>query len=340
MLLVDALYICSGGGLILLHYLVESLDDKNISYHLLCDSRCEEEFKSKTNKTVLVAKLTTRYNFYRMHKNDYSSVLCFANIPAPINLSVPVYTYFHNINLLTLNQTNSKRNYVMSWFKRQLFRRLKGNTNFWVVQTSNTKKELVNHLQEQEHRVMIYPFFYLPSELNNLKDVLGRKDYVFVGNYYNGAKGHDELLDAWEILFDKGYKPVLHLTVDHSNKKVCDRIDNMIRRGVNVINHGTLPFEKIIRLYSISKATIYPSHNESLGLGIVEAVSSGLDVIGTDLPYTYAICKPTLTFRAYSASSIADAVIEYEKGGLDKSKLTISNQINDFIEILSLSEIT
>ena len=102
-----------------------------------------------------------------------------------------------------------------------------------------------------------------------------------------------------------------------------------------MINHGVIPFNEVFDLYKQSKAIIYPSHNESLGLGIVEAITAGCDVIGSDLPFLHSICKPSQVFDSFSAESIADAVMKYEQGGTQKSELTIYNHIDELIELLN-----
>ncbi len=334
MLLVDGLYINSGGGLILLDYLVHSLRQKKVKFHLLCDARCKSTFSCYYNKTVMEASFTARYHFYQKHKKDYSKVLCFANIPVPIKLEIPVYTYFHNINLLTLNQTTGVKDYVKSWLKRQIFRTLKAHTDLWIVQTANTKKELVDRLSERGDRVLILPYYNIPNELGLLKNKQRGEDFVFVGNYYQGAKGHDELIDAWEILHKKGIDRLLHLTIDKSNKAICNRIDELRKNGVKIVNHGTIPFIDVKTLYEQSKAIIYPSHNESLGLGIIEAICAGRDVIGADLPYMHAICKPSIVFSPHSGESIANAVETYEKEKVPNTKLLIHNHLDEFVELL------
>lgn len=91
----------------------------------------------------------------------------------------------------------------------------------------------------------------------------------------------------------------------------------------------------MIELYGMSKAIVYPFHNESLGLGIVEALVSGCDVIGANLPYIQSICHPSVVFDPYNPKSIANAVERYENGIIQKSVLTIYNHIDELIELLS-----
>ena len=159
-------------------------------------------------------------------------------------------------------------------------------------------------------------------------------DYVFVSNY-TGAKGHEELLEAWEILYSCGINKMLHLTVPSSATTFCEKIQKAQSRGVQVMNHGFVPFEKVLDLYKCSKAIVYPSHNESLGLGIIEAITAGCDVIGSDLPFIYTICKPSVTFNPYSPKSIADAIIRYEKENQPKSSLIVNNKIDELINLLT-----
>jgi len=248
-------------------------------------------------------------------------------------MDVPVYTYFHNINLLTLDETHSIPIKVKSWLKREVFRHYKRNTDYWLAQTSNTSSELIKNLKEIPERVKLVPFYELPKDVECIAKQPHGDDYVFVALHVPG-KSHEELLDAWRILHKKGIDNTLHLTVQ-SDSSFVEKIKEAQDDGIKVVNHGLIPLKEVFDLYRQSKAIIYPSHNESLGLGIVEAIAAGCDVIGSDLPFLHSICKPSGVFNPYSAGSIADAVMQYEKGEKCKSELLIRNQINEMIELIS-----
>ena len=279
------------------------------------------------------ASLWERKKFYRSNNQKFSSVLCFGNIPAPVKLNVPVYTYFHNINLLTLSETRSFKEKAVSWMKREVFRYLKGNTDYWLVQTTNTANELVNHLNEKRERVKLMPFYELPKGVSEIAKQPHGDDYVFVAVDVPG-KSHKELLEAWGILHKKGVDKTLHLTVQDDSPLV-DRIKEAQAEGIKVVNHGIIPFPEVFSLYKQSKAIIYPSHNESLGLGIVEAITAGCDVIGSNLPFLHSISKPSGVFNPYSAENIAEAVMAYESGKTKNSELTIYNHIDELVELLT-----
>ena len=177
------------------------------------------------------------------------------------------------------------------------------------------------------------PFYKIPSCLDQIEELSHGNDYVYISINAPG-KGHKELIEAWEILHGKGIDNALHLTIPDMGSSLEKRIIDAQERGVNIVNHGFIPFEKVFELYGQSKAIIYPSHNESLGLGIVEAITAGCDVIGANLPYIHSICKPSEVFNPYSPESIADAVMRYESGLDPKSELLIYNHIDEIIEIL------
>ena len=336
MVLIDSLYINNSGGFRLLDYLVRELIKRDVQFFLLADDRCRGKLDFYRKVMYMNASLKNRKLFYLQHRNDFSSVLCFGNIPAPIKMNVPVYTYFHNVNLLTLAEANTTKQKIIAWLKRQVFIHYKGNTDYWIVQTSNTANVLVKHFRETFSRVKLLPFYELPEELINLRNHPHGDDFVFVSNY-TGAKGHEELVDAWELLHERGIDSTLHLTVNKSKQIFLERVEKARGKGVRIINHGFIPFADVIDLYRDSRAIIYPSHNESLGLGIIEAITAGCDVLGADLPYLHAICKPSGTFNPYDANSIADAVEKYEKGHSKQSELLVSNEIDNLINLICTS---
>lgn len=327
MILVDALYVNYGGALGLLRYLVERMQERNVEFFLLADARCSSEFCELPHVEHLPASLVDRKDFYKKHRNEFTSVFCFGNVPPPVKMNVPVYTYFHNVNMLTLANCRDRKQRLMFWLKRSYVKWYKKNTDEWFVQTSNTEKELVKHLGVSSEKVKLFPFYKLPTFPKAMQE---RTDYIFVGEY-SGSKGHDELLAAWRILHDKGIDRTLHLTVSLGGA-FEQRLDEAVRDGVRIVNHGFIPSEQLADLYAQSKATVYPSYNESFGLGLVEAMEAGCDVIASDRPFVHAICQPSEVFDPQSPQTIADAVLRYEEGKGTSTKQLVSDEIDDMIE--------
>lgn len=329
MLLVDSLYINYGGALQLLSYLLDKLKQKNVSFFLLADSRCEGKFDYLHNIEYLDASYTKRKAFYVNHRTEFSSVLCMGNVPPPIKLDVVAFTYFHNVNMLTLKDCRDLKQLLLFWLKRTFIKHFKDNSTEWYVQTSNTANELVHHLGVSPDIVKLFPFYSLPKYQETYKT---RTDYIFVGEY-SGSKGHDELLQAWTLLHQEGVDLTLHLTVSQG-EHFLHELDNAISKGVRIINHGFIRSDELAKLYMCCKATVYPSHNESFGLGLVEAMELGCDVITANRPYAYAICQPSVVFNPESPESIAEAVIEYERCVSPSTVLKVRDMCDEMIERL------
>lgn len=339
-ILIDALHITMGGGRGLLDYLVSSLIQRQVVLHLLRDERCSPlKEENIVGRVFVMADIgNARRKFYKLHRNDYSSVLCFGNIPAPIKMPCPVHTYVHNVNLLKIPQDYSLRRKFKTWLKQMYIAHYGKNTDSWIVQTQNTENCLRQAIPCKGKQVLQLPFFDIPDSLKEVgMSADNRSDYILVGDY-TGTRGHDELVEAWVKLAGQGFDAKLHLTLsDGSNFPLV--VEEANQKGAHIINHGIVPFEELARLYGKCKATVYPSINESLGLGVIEAIYAGCDVIGTDLPYLHSICMPSATFASQSADAIAAAVMRYERKPLRKSTLTTSNKIEELMNVITNSEI-
>lgn len=331
-ILIDALHITMGGGLMILNHLVNTLVNQNINFVLLKDKRCPTLIAE--SKVVQIAILPsdnkTRHDYYTSHLNDFSSILCFGNIPPTCKIPAPVFTYIHNVNLLKIPSDYSLKIKTLSYLKRLFIKHYAANTDVWIVQTANTAKLVRKTLAKGNQPILEYPFYHIPADINRTPEKI-RHDYIFVGDYTN-AKGHDYLVNAWVQLSKRGMYATLHLTVTDPDFSLT--IERAKKRGAKIINHGYIPFNKVIELYNRCKATVYPSLNESLGLGIIEAAEAGCDVIGCDLPYIHSVCSPSETFKPRNTSAIVEAVLRYERSVHQKTVLKIHDKVKPFIELL------
>ena len=337
MILLDALYINYGGAMSLLRYLVEELQKEKVDFFFLVDSRCGDEFKSLPKVEYRVASLDARNAFYKQHKDEFSSVLCFGNVPPPIKMKAKVYTYLHNINLLRIPEIFPWKRRLKDFMKQRVIDFYGKNTDVWIVQTENTKNELKRHLLSGRKEVLVLPFYRLPEGLMDAKkEKDGRTDYALIGEL-SYPRGHGIILDAWNELHKRGYDFTLHLTVSHDNERqiaYCNRVKELQSQGVKIINHGFVPFSEVVEIYKKSKAIVYPSLNESLGLSIIEAIEAGCDVLTSDLPYAHAICKPSKTFDPLSVDRIVDTIIQFDAVSGSRSELKVNNMIVQLIGLL------
>jgi len=123
-------------------------------------------------------------------------------------------------------------------------------------------------------------------------------------------KNHRGLIEAWCLLAEEGFFPLLRLTLDVSqNQDLCLYIEAMCQKfGLKVINEGALSHAQVLSLYNKVDALIYPSTFESFGLPLVEARQASLRVLAPELDYVRDVLDPEQTFDPRSPVSIARAV--------------------------------
>ncbi len=329
MLLLDALYINNSGGKVLLDLLVEALYATQKEVYYLLDERCKGDYPylPENNVCYLKATITNRKIFYKQKGNTFKKVLCFGNIPPTRPLKATVYTYFHNINLLTQPQSLTLKAKLLLRAKGLYIQFLKKNTDIWLVQSENMQSILKREFKIDETSIEIYPF-YKPTE--KIEGKRPSDSYFYISNG-NPHKNHKTLLDAWEILFSEGKNFQLSLTVTDAYPQLKSRINQLKAKGLMIENHGWVKPEE---LYKSHQYLIYPSLAESFGLALVEAIEAGCEVIGAELPYTYAVVKPLATFDPLSAKNIAEIVAKSSEYKMHSS-VVVKNRIAELITKLA-----
>ena len=336
MLLIDAIYINTGGGKILLDYLIEELEktDKQIFY--LLDKRIQKEkYVVKSTNVILYLKsgFFDRMNFYKKNKNRFSKVFCFGNIPPPIKLKSDVLTYFQNINYISYSKKDfSLKNRFLFFLKRKILSVWKNNTNKWIVQSLYVQQKMIEKYGENKNKIEIIPFyksFKKNEDIGNIKKI--PNSFLYVSNAYPN-KNHLRLIDAFCNFYDKCKKGKLIVTVSDNFTEVKNFINIKIAQNYPIENLGYVSQEALVKYYKQSEFIIFPSTSESFGLGLIEGIEFDCKIIGANLPYTYAVCEPSIVFNPLNIESIEEsfnyAVHNKVKNSILKAENCISKLIN------------
>lgn len=338
MILVDSIYINNSGGKVLLDYLINEIIKKDLTdkFYFLLDPRGDYNYLEKINHEIGKPSKLFRYQFYYKNKNTFSKVFCFGNIPPPIKLKILVCTYFHQKLFLEIPKGIPIKQKIIFQIKGLIFKILQKNTDFWIVQTQVMKDNfLVKSSKLNKEKVLIIPFY--PSLKKGA--IENRKKYAFVYVSSGGQhKNHINLLEAFSKFYDEKKTGELHLTIDTEFKDLNNLISKMISEGYPVINHGFVPRESLAGIYEKAGFSIYPSLSESFGLGIVEAIENQCDIIGADLPYTYAVCVPSLVFDPTKIDSIRLAFQSALDKKTPRTEQLVFNEIDDLINALLENE--
>ncbi|OXB05326.1 hypothetical protein B0A81_15360 [Flavobacterium plurextorum] len=337
MVLIDGIYIHNGGGRILLEYLIQELEQANITVFYLIDSRIKEglfQIKESNRMIYCESSLSERFLFYKKNKSKFTKVFVLGNVPPPIKVNAIVFTYFHNSIFFNVPKEFPFIEKVKYKLKVFLINFLKKNTNYWLLQ-SDTLKEQFIHKFRQKEKTIVLPF-YPPLRLKNeMEDKLKQLNtYLYVSNAQEN-KNHLRLIEGFCKFYDKHHKGKLILTVSEKYSDIFGLIQEKITNNYPIENLGFIEREKLIEIYQKSEYVIFPSLAESFGLGIIEGIELGCNVIASDLPYTYAVCEPSIVFDPDDINSIFLALEVSLQTSVPKSKLKTYNQIDQLISMLN-----
>lgn len=336
MILVDAIFIMNNSGAkVLLDYLIENLEKSEKQVCYLLDDRLKGNLPAvKTTNLVIFQKasIIKRNSFYLKHKKKFTSVFCFANLPPTIKLKSDVYTYFHQKLFLNIPQNFSLKRKIIFSLKIQILKILKNNTNKWLVQTQEIKRELIEKYRLNEDDVLLVPFYPPLPKFQNITKV--NNTYLYA-SHASDHKNHEKLIEAFTIFNKQTKKGKLVLTISKEHKDIYNLIETRKAEGINIENIGFVERSKLSEIYQSAEFAIYPSLAESFGLGIVEAIEKGCKIIGADLPYTYAVCEPSIVFNPYEVNSIIEALLlSLHKENIEESKSKVRNNIEDLMLFL------
>lgn len=336
MLLIDAIYINTGGGKILLDYLIEELEKTDEQIFYLLDKRIEkEEYIIKPSNTILYLNsgFFDRINFYKKNREQFSKVFCFGNIPPPIKLNVKVLTYFHGAAYIFLSKDDfSLKKRFFFFLKKKILSLWKNNTDKWIVQSLYVQQKMIEKYGENKNKIEIIPFFKSIKK-NRAIDNIGKisNSFLYVSNAYPN-KNHIRLIEAFCNFYDKYKIGKLTLTVSEKFDEVKKLIDSKIQQEYPIENLGYVSQDILIKSYIQSEFVIFPSTSESFGLGLIEGIEFECKIISADLPYTYAVCEPSIVFNPLSIESIEKsfdlAIHNNVKNSILKTKNSISKLIN------------
>ena len=332
MILIDALYINSFGGKTLLELLGERILNKGVKYHFILDSRLKSNFfqNIKTdNFTVIDATHLSRKSFYLKNINRFSSILCLANIPPPIQTSIKTTIFFHNSLLLNpLSHPISFKTRIINFFKFNYIKYYDHKDYKWIVQTPYIYKLLRENLIINSDQVSIFPIFKEKPESYNLKKITNNFVYVSSGVSH---KNHIRLIEAFIGAANKTDKEIkLHLTLGKAELSKVSYPNNL-----KIQFHGTLSTDKVNELYNFCEFAIFPSLVESFGLPLIEATNHGCKVLASDLPYVHEVVEPSLAFDPYSVKSISNTIVKaLEEDNLHETKVIVENKLDNFIDFI------
>jgi glycosyltransferase involved in cell wall biosynthesis len=164
----------------------------------------------------------------------------------------------------------------------------------------------------------------LPDSMrNHLHESADALRLLFV-SHYNYYRNFETLIRALPILRDRlpGKKIKLLLTCHLSSSKnpgsyraeSTASLVSLLGARDNVVELGTVPYQLLHHLYRACHIYVSPAYTETFAHPLVEAMSSGLPVVASDLPVHREICGDAgIYFPRFSPDALAERVMQIQE---------------------------
>lgn len=121
MILVDSVFIHSGGGKALLDYLISELNKTGKDIFYLLDERYRSKLPEHIKGNYQFANgWLQRCLFYNKNKNRFSKVFCIGNIPPHVKLrQATVVMYFHSATYITQSTEVNMKAKMIHFIKKE-----------------------------------------------------------------------------------------------------------------------------------------------------------------------------------------------------------------------------
>ncbi|MBL7865514.1 MAG: glycosyltransferase [Cyclobacteriaceae bacterium] len=341
MILVDAIYTNQSGSKRLLEYFVRYLAEKKLldNYYFLLDQRIESEILTiikDDNRRYLPPGESSRRAYYRLLPANTTTIFCFGSVPPPIKISGPRVVILQHNPFFFENPGYSLYHKVLYLIKRLYIKTRCTPTYSWIVQTNRIKELLIHFLGINPASISVLPFFELSffDEHAPLPTTFPLK-FIYPADGVP-QKNHRLLFRVWERLATEHHlRPELHITLPQRYTHHMKTIEQMKTMGLSIFNHGFVSKNEIKSLYHRSHFLVFPSMSESFGLPLAEAASTGLNVIGSDLPYLYQVVQPSAVFDPKSEDSLLQLIFDLHAGKkVQPTRVLLKDHIEEVIKML------
>ena len=162
---------------------------------------------------------------------------------------------------------------------------------------------------------------HLPDSMQDqLKESNNALRLLFV-SHYNYYRNFETLIRAMPILRDRlhGKEIKLFLTCHLASSRnpgsyraeaAASLVSSLGVRN-NIVELGSIPYHLLHHLYSACHIYVTPAYTETFAHPLVEAMSSGLPVVASDLPVHREICGDAgVYFSRFSPEALAERVLQ------------------------------
>ncbi len=260
----------------------------------------------------------------------------------------------------------ARREYGL-WLDTKIRGRLAHRSVAWADCTIAPSKTFAEELEKWTGR----PVRNIPHGFDHSSFVSGGQDFseclrqkagwtdgafrLLCVSHYNYYRNFETLFRAMALLKRRAAIPAVKLMLTCSLRShatgtgyrtgAAAEIIRKLGIGDCVIELGTIPYDALHLVYSHANAYVTAAYAESFAHPLVEAMSSSLPVIASDLAVHFEMCGAAATyFPAFSAESLAEAIenlmadpmqaAERSRAGLQRSRdFSWSRHVEELLKV-------
>jgi glycosyltransferase involved in cell wall biosynthesis len=166
-----------------------------------------------------------------------------------------------------------------------------------ITDSEHSKDEIIRHLDADPAKIeVVYPavdpFFRLPADSEKIASVRSRfsidREYILCVGIYKPRKNHARLLQAFQLLRERGVQSQLVIAGPMGEgKPVLQRLAAELGIAKHVVFTNFVNDADLRALYSAARVFVCPSTYEGFGFTVLEAMACGTSVVcssATSLP--------------------------------------------------------
>ena len=180
---------------------------------------------------------------------------------------------------LTLILSNTKKKKLSKYLDNILFSKILGKSDVIISLSNEMKNELIQKISSKN--IVIIPSFFMDHHY--LKEYKEKNSIIFVGRLEIKQKGIDFLIKSLAYVKEKIPEFTLHIIGEGISYKYLEELVLEYDLKDNVIFHGYIEENELIKMYSTCEIFVLPSHKEGMPMVALEALSAGLPIIAFDI---------------------------------------------------------
>ncbi len=294
-ILVDALSVTSGGGHSYAVNLIRELDrkDRGFRFSFLVPDGPLAEIPT-THVAIRPIRLPESHRALRVlvrfayeelvlpiRARRYDAVYAIADLASPL-LSVPTVVALRNLNIYDHRYDDTPRLRTLEMLVRLGIRRAAR-----MVFPSRAAAELIGErLRLPPHLRSVVPHGVDPRMFSSGSEDVDRARFLFLPAAIERHKNLEILVEAIPHFSD----PTLEIRVAGSYSTDPEYKEELLARArhlkVDGRFHllGPVPYERVASYYREARALVFPSHLETFGHPMLEAMLSGTPIVASDIP--------------------------------------------------------